>query len=282
MRITANRHTKLTEGLSRKFLSKEEEQALTREYQRTGDKKIADKLLTTYIYYVVRIGNQYVGYGFDMDDLVQEGSLGLMRALDKFEPDRDVRFITYASWWIKAYMSRYVLKTWSLVCLGSKNAHRVLFFRLRGVEAEFLRTLPSGVDMDAALAKYFKLPVKEVIAMRQYLNQREVSFDEPGVSYSPLPRIERFANDETTPEEKLLQQEAPALLREIVNTLQTLSIKERYVIEKRWLNYRGEQPTLESLGAQLHISRERIRQIQVSAMAKIRAALAEADVVAAC
>ena len=265
--------------LSKRVLTREEEQALTREYCRTKDKRLANKLVVANLRFVIQVAQGYKGYNLALEDLVQEGALGLMRAVEKFDPEFGVRLITYASWWIKAYISRYVLKTWSIVALGTKNAHRVLFFQVRAMEEKFRHSLPVGADIDAALVEHFGFPVHEIREMRGRFAVPEVSFDEPvNLGGRVISRVENTASPSKTPEAQVLYTMPRVKLREVVATLQNLTPRERYVIEKRWLNYLGEQPSLGSLGEHLKVSRERVRQIQVAAIRKIRVGLEQVGI----
>src|SRR6266567_349450 len=174
----------LTEINQFPLLAVEREQELAREYQRKGDSRAAHQLVTANLRFVVKVAHEYRSYGFRMPDLVQEGNIGLMKAVQKFDPDKGIRLISYAVWWIRAYIQNYILKSWSLVKLGTTQAQRKLFFSLARTRRELDRqsvehgSASDGQDV-VKVARKLRVKTGEVREMEQRMDGRDLSLDAP-------------------------------------------------------------------------------------------------------
>src|SRR5512133_2219798 len=166
------------------LLTVDEEQRLARDFRRDGDTRAAHRLVTANLRFVVKVAYEYRSYGFRMADLIQEGNIGLMKAVQKFDPDKNIRLISYAVWWIRAYIQNYILKSWSLVKLGTTQAQRKLFFSLARTRRELDRTSAGhGADSDgrdsSKVATKLNVKASEVEEMAQRMEGRDLSLDAP-------------------------------------------------------------------------------------------------------
>jgi len=166
-----------------KLLTREQEMELALKYAKSGDLEAAHELVTSNLRFVVKIAHEYKGYGLRLLDLIQEGNIGLMMAVKKFEPDRGYRLISYAVWWIRAYMQNFILRSWSLVKLGTTQAQRKLFYKLRGTQAQIARLQGAEADLSfradpSKVATALGVSVEDVVEMDQRLGGRDFSFDQ--------------------------------------------------------------------------------------------------------
>ncbi|HWI41215.1 MAG TPA: RNA polymerase sigma factor RpoH [Verrucomicrobiae bacterium] len=259
-------------GEIRKFprLSPEEEHRLAVRFYEEKDLDAAHTLVTSNLRFVVKVAAEYRDYNMKMLDLIQEGNVGLMMAVRKFNPYKGIRLISYAVWWIRAYIQNYILSAWSLLKIGTTQAQRKLFFKLNQAKRA-IRNLTGRDDIEAAA---LSLDVKESEALE--MDQRmlgEFSLDAEGVDGEGNTLLERLADDRMNQEEVLAAaQDAEVLAAEIGRALSSLNEKERYVIEKR---VTAEDPlTLQEIADHFSISRERVRQIEERALQKMKALLA--------
>jgi RNA polymerase sigma-32 factor len=256
-----------------KLLTREEESELARRYVRSGDLQAAHKLVVSNLRFVVKIAHEYRGYGLKLLDLIQEGNIGLMMAVKKFDPDKGYRLISYAVWWIRAYIQNFVIRSWSLVKLGTTQAQRKLFFKLRSERDRADGEAAEGEIATAKnLAKRLKVAEGEINDMEMRLAAKDFSLDtelEPGARQSHL---DLLAQDGTNQEENLASFEERRLVRGKVNeTMESLNPKERFIVENRLMT--DEPRTLQEIGQHFSISRERARQIEGNVIKKIRVAL---------
>jgi RNA polymerase sigma-32 factor len=256
------------------LLSREEELVLATRYAQDADLEAAHQLVTANLRFVVKIAHEYKGYGLRLLDLVQEGNIGLMMAVKKFEPRRGYRLISYAVWWIRAYMQNFILRSWSLVKVGTTQAQRKLFYKLRGTQAQLARM--SGREADASfradpanVAKALGVAVEDVVEMDQRLSGRDFSLDQTVADDSRQTYVERLVDHETLQDEVVAKDEQQAQLKSRVQeALSTLNEKERYIVEQRLM---AEEPlTLREIGEKFKISRERARQIEANVMKKVK------------
>jgi RNA polymerase sigma-32 factor len=254
------------------LLTQDEEHVLAVRHRRNGDLEAAHRLICANLRFVVKIANEYRGYGVRLLDLVQEGNIGLMMAVKKFDPERGLRLITYAVWWIRAYMQNYIMRSWSLVKIGTTQAQKKLFFKLSQTR-KALRNLTGQDDADD-VARILDVDENVVNEMSQRLGSRDVSLDiqlSDGEDYSLL---DTLADSRESQEEVLAEaQERQQLTNITRNALATLNPRERKVIERRILT--DEPDTLQELADTYGISRERVRQIEQNALRKLRPLLAK-------
>jgi len=250
-----------------KPLSAEREHELAVKYKETGDREAAHELVVSHLPVVVKIAFQYRHYQLPVQDLVQEGAIGLMKALKRFDPYRGYRFVSFAVWWVKAYVKNFILKTWHLVKLGTTQAQRKLFYRI-GEIGEHLDE-ESRAERIRDLAE--KLDVKEddVIEMEARIKAREWSLNESLADDNSLTGLDMLEDESPNQEELLIERETDAIIPELTeNAMTKLDPRERFVITKRFLD---DSPwTLQKLGDHYGTTRERMRQIEKRALKKLR------------
>ena len=250
------------------LLSLEEEQDLARRWHDTQDVDAARKLVVSHLRVVVSVARHYMGYGLPQADLIQEGNIGLMKAVKRFDPDRGVRLVSFALHWIKAEIHEYILKNWRLVKVATTKAQRKLFFNLRSM-TQGLGSL--GATETARIAKVLGVKPEEVREMETRLSGQDIGLD-PTVddgeeSYSPIAYL---ASPEDSPVEVLAREQTERLQHEGLNeALSSLDPRSRRIIEARWLT-EDSSATLHDLAAEFGISAERVRQIEAKALKKMR------------
>jgi len=252
------------------LLSREEEHELAVRYKEAGDVQAAYRLVTGNLRLVVLIAREYQRAFRQLIDLIQEGNIGLMEAVKKFDPYRGVRFPSYAAWWIRAYIIRYIMNNWRLVKIGTTQAQRKLFFNLQKekqrLEAEGFTPGPK------LLAQRLDVKENEVIEMEQRLAARDLSVDTPIDSEGDATVLDFLPSNEATTEEKLAnaeyQQRLAAKIREFGETLKG---KEKVIFDARLMT--DEPATLQEIGEQYNISRERVRQLEARLKKKLKAYL---------
>ena len=255
-------------------LSREEELTLARRYHDTGDIEAAHKLVVSNLRFVVKIAHEYKGYGLKLLDLIQEGNVGLMLAVKKYEPERGYRLISYAVWLIRAYIRNFILRTWSFVRLGTTQASRKLFFKLRSTRSQLEQENEGVAPSSAELAKALNVPEAEVLDMEMRLAGRDFSLDAATDEDRPTRGLDRLPSPNENQEERLARLEDHALVEKVLaSALDTLTDKERDIIERRILNEDPE--TLQQIGDRLGVSRERVRQLENRALKKLRKAMTE-------
>jgi RNA polymerase sigma-32 factor len=263
----------------RKFplLTAQEEQQYAMRFYEDKDLEAAHRLITGNLRFVVKIAAEYRSYGLKMLDLIQEGNVGLMMAVRKFNPYKGIRLITYAVWWIRAYIQNFIMSSWSLVKIGTTQAQKKLFYKLNQAKSAIKNLLGSDDLHETALA----LDVKEadVSEMEQRL-RGESSLDAELVGSDGLTMLESIADERQNQEEQLADhQEAALLQRQVGQALAQLNEKERFIMERR---VAAEEPlTLQEIADHFAISRERVRQIEENALKKMRAILAPMAIQAA-
>jgi RNA polymerase sigma-32 factor len=261
------------------LLDAETELQLAYAWRDHRDEKALHRLITAYMRLAISMASKFRRYGAPMNDLVQEASLGLMKAADKFDPDRGVRFSTYAVWWIKASIQDYVMRNWSMVRTGSTSSQKSLFFNLKRVQARIEReAMAGGVDLDGAqlrqmVASEIGVPLHDVEMMEGRLSGTDYSLNATQANDDEGREWIDVLEDETEQaEERVSEENDRARLREwLIDAMRTLNSRERFILTERKL--REEPRTLESLGAELNLSKERIRQIEAAAFAKMRKTL---------
>jgi len=253
-----------------KVLSREEEHELAVQYKEYGDLEAAYKLVTANLRLVVMIAREYQKAFKNLLDLVQEGNMGLMEAVKNFDPYRGVRFPSYAVWWIRAYMIRYIMNDWRMVKIGTTQAQRKLFFNLQKekekIEAEGLTAGPK------LLAQRLQVKEDEVVEMEQRLASRDLSVDMPIGDDDEATLLNFLQDTKQTPEEEIAETQYRELLRgKMEQFAKTLKDKELVIYRERLLN---EDPvTLREIGEKYGISRERVRQIEERVKKKLKAYL---------
>ena len=255
------------------LLKQEEEQALARSFIK-GDLAAGHRLVTANLRFVVKVAYEYRSYGIKMSDLIQEGNIGLMKAVHKFDPDKGIRLISYAVWWIRAYIQNYILKSWSLVKLGTTQAQRKLFFSLARTRRE-LEKLGADTTVSNAeeIAKRLRVKASEVREMEQRMGGRDLSLDAPMGEDGGNSHVDFVQSGAVGQDDVFADKEESGLINTRVRTaLNRLDPRERFIIEQRVMN---ERPmTLKELGEHFGFSRERARQLEIRAKDKLKSELA--------
>jgi RNA polymerase sigma-32 factor len=254
------------------ILAPEEEYRLAVKLYEDKDLEAAHALITSNLRFVVKIANEYRAYGMKMLDLIQEGNVGLMMAVRKFNPYKGFRLISYAVWWIRAYIQNYIISAWSLLKIGTTQAQRKLFFKLNQAKNAIRNML--GEDDLPATSLTLDVKASEVVEMEQRL-RGDYSLDSEFADGDGLTMMDGLADDRMNQEEILGEfQEAAILERSVSQALTRLNEKERYVIEHR---VTADEPlTLQEIANHFSISRERVRQIEEGALKKMKSLLTPA------
>lgn len=256
------------------LLSRDREFELATAWRDRGDIAALHELVRAYTRLVIAAATRFRNYGLPIGDLVQEGTIGLMQATARFDPDRDVRFSTYAAWWIRSAMQDYVLRNWSIVRTGTTAAQKSLFFNLRRLRARIEETSGEafGEDGRRQIAATLKVDITEVETMEQRLSANDQSLNAPLSEGGDENWQDFLADSRPTPEEAVISlrddRRRSAWLAE---ALDELSPRERRIIRERRL--RDVSATLEELGRELGVSKERVRQLESRALLKLRASM---------
>ncbi|MGI4849536.1 MAG: RNA polymerase sigma factor RpoH [Janthinobacterium lividum] len=256
------------------MLTQDEETSLARRLRDNNDLAAAQGLILSHLRLVVSIARGYLGYGLPHADLIQEGNIGLMKAVKRFDPDQGTRLVSYAMHWIKAEMHEYILKNWRLVKVATTKAQRKLFFNLRSHKTGLDSMTPTQIE---ALAKTLNVKREEVIEMEMRLSGRDIALesqsDDEDDKFSPIAYL---ASDNSEPTRVLESQQFDRLQSDgLESALGKLDDRSRRIVEARWLaNDDGSGATLHELAEEFGVSAERIRQIEAVALKKMKGSLA--------
>ena len=268
------------------LLTQEEETDLARQLRDRGDVRAAGRLVLSHLRLVVSVSRHYLGYGLPQGDLIQEGNVGLMKAVKRFDPEQGVRLVSYALHWIKAEIHEYILKNWRMVKVATTKAQRKLFFNLRSMKQEMRDGAEDGQTHRnsltpseiARVARDLQVKPEEVIEMETRLMGGDIALepqdDDGEEAYAPIAYL---ADDRQEPTRALEAQHRDWLASDGIRTaLESLDVRSRRIVEERWLKVRDDGTggmTLHELAADYGVSAERIRQIEAAAMKKMRKAL---------
>ncbi|MFZ5710179.1 MAG: RNA polymerase factor sigma-32 [Pseudomonadota bacterium] len=272
-------HRVSRQAMRAELLDAETELSLAYAWRDRRDEQALHRLVTAYMRLAISMAARFRRYGAPMNDLIQEAGLGLMKAADKFDPDRGVRFSTYAVWWIRASVQDYVMRNWSMVRTGSTSSQKSLFFNLRRVQARLEREAEArGETLDShqlreRIAHEVGVPLADVEMMEGRLSGSDFSLNATqAADEDDREWIEALEDASAQAEETVAAAHDAARLREWLGVaLAGLSQRERYIVVERKL--RDEPRTLESLGEELGLSKERVRQLEAAAFAKMRRSL---------
>ncbi|MDP2367045.1 RNA polymerase sigma factor RpoH [Rhodoferax sp.] len=273
------------------MLTPEEEQTFARQLRNNNDLEAAGKLVLSHLRLVVSVSRQYLGYGLPHGDLIQEGNVGLMKAVKRFDPDHGVRLVSYALHWIKAEIHEYILKNWRMVKVATTKSQRKLFFNLRSMKQRF-KSDDAAADMGThrerlseeqidTMARELKVKREEVIEMETRLSGGDVLLDpspsdDGDEAFGPITYLTDTRHEPTA---MIESRQRDVLASEgIATALQALDERSRRIVEERWLKVNDDSSggmTLHELAAEYGVSAERIRQIESAAMKKMKKALAE-------
>ncbi|WP_224250031.1 sigma-70 family RNA polymerase sigma factor [Hyalangium gracile] len=260
----------LAEVRRQPFLTRDEEVTLARRARRDGDRAARVRLVGSHLRLVVKLAREHLRPPLALMDLIQEGNLGLVQAVERFDPERGVTLSAYAAWWIRAYLLRFIMENWKLVKVGTTDVQRKLFFRLRG---EQQRLLASGVEPSPRLlAERLQVPEQDVIEMDQRLRQDDLRLDAPALPSGGTmsSRVHALPSGAPAVDDQLAKSELTQLLRtELASfTRQLEDPRGRFILEHRLLS---EAPlSLEAVGQHFGVSRERARQVEADLIARLR------------
>lgn len=259
-------------------LDREVELKLARRWLKRHDHHAAHQLVQAHLRFVVKIANSYRGYGLRVADLVEEGNIGLLEAVRRFDPDRNLRFMTYAAYWIRAYILAHVLKQWSLVGVGTGPLQSKLFFRMARERAKITAALGAGAnesDVEELLARRFGTTPERIRDMTGRLDGKDLSLDAAAYRDGAVSALDLLPDDGAEgQEDRAARTERDDRVRDrVAGLMRGLTPRERYILSKRLLT--DEAETLADIGRHLSLSRERVRQLEERLKAKLRRALAE-------
>jgi RNA polymerase sigma-32 factor len=253
------------------LLTPEEEFKLAVRLKKYNDMEAAEKLIVSNLRFVVKIAHEYRNYGFKLADLIQEGNIGLIHAVKKFDPYKGYRLISYAVWWIRAYIQNYLIKSWSIVKIGTTQAQRKLFFKLSQAKKQ-LESLSKTKPEFAEIASSLGVKGSEVAEMDLRMGSRDVSLHEYIGDDGENSHIDFLAFEGDDQEVSLIKNEERSLVKDnIIEALTTLNEREKYIILNRVMADNPE--TLQEIGDKYNITRERARQIEKQALKKVQLAL---------
>ena len=252
------------------MLDAEEEYMLAKNWRSTGNLKSAEKLVTSHLRLVAKIAMGYKGYGLPLNEMISEGNIGLMQAVKKFEPEKGFRLATYAMWWIKASIQEYILRSWSLVKIGTTTAQKKLFFNLKKIKNQIAPKSEGDLRKDDVknIAKTLAVSEEEVVSMNRRLSGKEQSLNSP-IGEDGDEWQDWVVDNQMDQELKFAQQEEIEQRKDLLkNSIKILNDREKEILHARSLS--DDPSTLEDLSKKFKISRERIRQIENKAFEKLQ------------
>lgn len=257
-------------------LDREQETALYERFSTTGDARAKEQLVRAHLRYVIAIALKYRRYGLPLADLIAEGNFGIVHALTKFEPARGNRFVTYAAYWIRAYILNYVIHSWSLVGVGSGALRSKMFFKLRRERVRITNLVGEGEHADELLAEQFNVSREQMQGMIRRLESRDLSLDAKVFDDAVTTVVETLASTTEDQETTFSSSETNEHARGVVHTaIAGLDQRERYIVEYRLMADAEDELSLAEIGRRLGISRERARQLESRAKRKLKQRLIE-------
>lgn len=257
-------------------LTRDEESELWRRWQHEGDKRAKDTLIRSNLRYVVAIALKYRGHSLSLSELIAEGNFGILHALTKFEPERGNRFVTYAAYWIRAFILNHIIRSWSLVGGGSGPLHSRMFFKLRRERTRIYSLVGEGEAADTLLAERVGVSRDQIAEFNQRLSSRDVSLDREVFSDGTTSLVETLASPNSSQEQAYLESQDTYRVNEIVRTaLESLDRREKHVVEAYLMNDEEDKLSLAEIGRSLGVSRERARQLESRAIKKLRQRILE-------
>jgi RNA polymerase sigma-32 factor len=255
-------------------LARADEAELATRWITQGDRAAAAKLVNANLRYVVAIALSYRRYGLPLSELIAEGNFGIVHAIRKFDPGRGTRFVTYAAYWIRAYILNFVIRSWSLVGVGSGPLRSKLFFRLRRERARIASLVGEGEAGTEMLAQRFGAPAEKILSMARRLEARDVSLDTKVFDDGTTTLVDTLESAGQSQEESFAASEERVQLKERLRAaVETLDPRERYIVEARMMADEEDELSLAEIGRRLGVSRERARQLESRVKKKLRAQL---------
>lgn len=261
------------EAKRHKLLTKEEEIDLARRVHQ-GDRVAKKQLINANLRFVMKVAKQYSGYNVGYMDLIQEGNMGLIKAAEKFDPDKGYRFISYAVWWIKSYMNDYFIKSYSLVKMGTTQPQRVLFFKLRSTKNRM--TINGEEPTAKELARWLSVKESEITEMDVRMSSRDFSVDSNLYDGTDQSFLDMMVGNFTAQDEIYQEHEKASMVRlELSKHIASLNEREKHIINHRIMN--SEPETLQEIGDKFSISRARVGQIEIHLLRKLREIFCKTD-----
>jgi RNA polymerase sigma-32 factor len=252
-------------------LNREEEAELCSRWQLRGDAQAKESLVRAHLRYVVAIALKYRRYGLPLSELIAEGNFGIVHALSKFEPDRGNRFVTYAAYWIRAYILNYIIRSWSLVGVGSGALRSKMFFKLRRERVRITNLVGEGEHADELLAERFNVSREQIQGMVRRLEARDLSLDAKVFDDAVTTVVETLASTADDQEESFSTGETSDQARDVVRAaIVGLDQRERFIVEHRLMADSEDELSLAEIGRRLGVSRERARQLESRAKRKLK------------
>lgn len=256
-------------------LSREDEGEAAREWLQKGDYAAAERMIRANLRYVVAIALTYRRYGLPLADLVAEGNFGLVHAVSKFNPERGTRFVTYAAYWIRAYMLNYVIRSWSMVGVGSGPLRSKLFFRLRRERARIANLVGDSEEAVRMLAERFGESQEKILSLANRLEARDVSLDARVFDDGSVAMLDTLESDAPSQEQTVAYRQSHDRIKKLLHdALGDLDPRERFIVEVRMMADTDDALSLAEIGRRLGVSRERARQLEARAKRKLRERLA--------
>lgn len=257
-------------------LDRQQETELYEHFHTTGDTLAKEQLVRAHLRYVVAIALKYRRYGLPLSDLIAEGNFGIVHALTKFDPARGNRFVTYAAYWIRAYILNYVIHSWSLVGVGSGALRSKMFFKLRRERVRVTNLVGEGEQADELLAERFNVSREQIQGMMRRLESRDLSLDAKVFDDAVTTVVETLASTTDDQEETFGASQTSEQTRNVVQTaIQVLDRRERFIVDYRLMADAEDELSLAEIGRRLGVSRERARQLESRAKRKLRQRIVE-------
>lgn len=257
-------------------LDRQEEAELCERFKTTGERRAKEQLVRAHLRYVIAIAVKYRRYGLPLSELIAEGNFGIVHALTKFDSARGNRFVTYAAYWIRAYILNYVIHSWSLVGVGSGALRSKMFFKLRRERVRITNLVGEGERADELLAQRFNVSREQIQGMVRRIESRDLSLDAKVFDDAVTTVVETLASTTDDQEESFLITQTSEKTRDVVQTaIQGLDHRERYIVDHRLMADAEDELSLAEIGRRLGVSRERARQLETRAKRKIKLRIME-------
>ena len=268
----------IKKAMSIPLLEEQREKTLAKKWLKKKDEAALHELIQSHIRLVIAFAVKYKNYGLNLSDLIQEGNIGLMKAAERFQTEKEVRFSTYASWWIRASIQDFVLKNWSLVRIATTSKQKSLFFSLRKLKQKIHQTEHGSIDYNTAqgIAHDLSISTADVIKMDARISQNDSSLNHKISEDGENEFLELIEDEDARPDDKIFSKDDDTFKKEVISdALKELDSREVKIIKERHLTDKAK--TLDILGQELKISKERVRQIEKNAMIKMKSFISKSD-----
>ncbi len=268
----------IKKAMSIPLLEEQREKTLAKKWLKKKDEAALHELIQSHIRLVIAFAVKYKNYGLNLSDLIQEGNIGLMKAAERFQTEKEVRFSTYASWWIRASIQDFVLKNWSLVRIATTSKQKSLFFSLRKLKQKIHQTEHGSIDYTTAqgIAHDLSISTADVIKMDARISQNDSSLNHKISEDGENEFLELIEDEDARPDDKIFSKDDDTFKKDVISdALKELDSREVKIIKERHLTDRAK--TLDILGQELKISKERVRQIEKNAMIKMKSFISKSD-----